>query len=128
MDSRGDLSQELEAGGKWKPLLPNRKGIGSGVLERERRRTGEERQTGRPQYPLQAGGTGPPCSEQQEMTSGAWELGALAVVLGILAQLELVRPGGDQEGHPGTSSEKGRISCYFSLPDPVAAEAVSARQ
>lgn len=41
---------------------------------------------------------------------GGWELGALAVVLGILAQLELVRPGGDQEGHPGTSSEKGRVS------------------
>lgn len=70
----------------------------------------EERQTGRPPHPLQAGGTGPPCSEQQEMTSGAWELGALAVVLGTLTQLEWVRPGGDQEGHPGTSSENGRIS------------------
>lgn len=35
MGRRGDLSQELGAGGKWKPLLPNRKGIGSGVFERE---------------------------------------------------------------------------------------------
>jgi hypothetical protein len=31
--------KELGAGGKWKPLLPNRKGIGSGVFERENWRT-----------------------------------------------------------------------------------------
>jgi hypothetical protein len=81
---------------------------------------GEERHTGRPQHPLQSGGTGPPCSEQQEMTSGAWELGVLAVVLGMLAQLELVRPGGDQEGHP-VAQVLGMEGPLLLQPDPVAA-------
>jgi hypothetical protein len=30
----------------------------------------------------------PFCSQQQEMTLGAWELGALAMVLGMQAQME----------------------------------------
>lgn len=55
-----------------------------GELSGQRERRG--RQEGL--HPLPAGVVGPPSSEQQDMvTSGAWELGALAVVLGIHSQM-----------------------------------------
>lgn len=60
----------------------------TGRAWRAERTEGEERQTGRPaSSPSRCGG--PPCSEQQDVvTSGAWELGTLAVALGTHPQMD----------------------------------------
>lgn len=63
---------------------PSAKQEEPGVGSRQRERRG--RQEGL--HPLPAGVVGPPYSEQQDVTSGAWELGALAVVLGRHSQMD----------------------------------------
>lgn len=78
---------------------PSAKQEEPGELSGQRERRG--RQEGL--HPLPAGVVGPPCSEQQDVTLGAWELGALATVLGMFSQMGQVRPGEGQAVLAGMS-------------------------
>lgn len=77
---------------------------GAGWGEREKR----DRQEGL--HPLPAGVTGPPCSEQQEVTSGGLGIESPYNSSGDACLDGQVRPGGGQVGLSGTSSENGGIA------------------
>ena len=75
-------------GQEGRPRRRRKVGLPSAKQEVHGEWEGEERERrGRQEglHPLPAGVMGPPCLEQQEVTSGAWELRAPIIVLGMHA-------------------------------------------